>query len=230
MTLVRLAYDGLGRALRDDTAAAVAALGTQVDDPIRLGHDVEIVFDHDDGVASIDQTMQDAHEFLDICHVQADRRLIEHIQGVLALAARLIDAKGIGPHLGEFGDQLDSLAFSAGKRRTGLTQTEVAESHVGEQAHRVVYAALGCEELERIVDTHGKGLADALALEQDAQGLGVEAFAAADVAENLDIGQEAHLDALHSLTLAGLAAAAGRIEGKSAGREPPNARFGGIRV
>src|SRR5258707_1395307 len=109
MTLAWPACDGLGRALRDDTAAAVAALRTQVDDPIRLGHDVEIVFDHD-------------------------------------------------------------------------------------------------------------------------QGLGAEAFAAADVAENLDIGQEAHLDALHSLTLAGLAAAAGRIEGKSAGREPPNARFGGIRV
>src|SRR6266404_4525565 len=45
MTLVRLAHDGFGRALCHDAAAAVAAFGTQVDDPIRFGHDVEIVFD-----------------------------------------------------------------------------------------------------------------------------------------------------------------------------------------
>ena len=58
MTRVQPAYDGLGRALCDYApAAAVAAVGTQIDDPIRFGHVVEIVFDHHHGVAGIDQTM-----------------------------------------------------------------------------------------------------------------------------------------------------------------------------
>ena len=47
MTLVRPAYGGLGRALCDYAPAAVAAFGTQIGDPIRVGHDVEIVFDHE---------------------------------------------------------------------------------------------------------------------------------------------------------------------------------------
>jgi hypothetical protein len=33
--------------------AAVAAFGTQVDEPIRLGHDVEIVFAHEMGTSQI---------------------------------------------------------------------------------------------------------------------------------------------------------------------------------
>jgi len=37
-----------------------------------------------------------------------------------------------------------------------------------------VYAALGREELERIVDAHRKGFADALALEQDRQVSGLK--------------------------------------------------------
>src|ERR1700721_4765825 len=51
VTLAGLAHDGLGSALRDDAAAAVATLGAQIHDPIGFGHDVEIVFDDDHGVA-----------------------------------------------------------------------------------------------------------------------------------------------------------------------------------
>src|ERR1700691_65272 len=76
MALAGLAHDGIGRALRDDAAAAVAAFGAEVDDPIGFGHDVEIVFDDDDGVAGGDQAGQYAHELLDVGHVQAHRRLI----------------------------------------------------------------------------------------------------------------------------------------------------------
>ena len=94
----------------------------------------------------------------------------------------------------------------------------------------MVHAALRGEELQRVLDAHRERLADVLALEQNAQGLRIEAPAAADVAQHLHVGQEAHLDALHSLALAGLAAAAGGIERKAAGGEAAHARFGGIRV
>src|SRR6202041_3820082 len=93
-----------------------------------------------------------------------------------------------------------------------------------------MYAALGCEERQRIVDAHGENFADAPALEQNGQSFRIEALAAADIAQYLHVGQEAHLDALHSLAFAGLAAAAGGVEGKPAGGEPAHARPGGVRV
>src|ERR1700733_15502736 len=93
-----------------------------------------------------------------------------------------------------------------------------------------MYATLGCEERQRIVDAHGETVAYALALEQDGQGFRIEALAAADIAQHLHVGQEAHLDALHSLAFAGLAAAAGGVEGKPAGGDPAHAGLGGVRV
>src|SRR5207244_11895429 len=43
---------------RDHRAAAGAALGPEVDDPVTLLHDVEVVLDGDHGVAEVDQPVQ----------------------------------------------------------------------------------------------------------------------------------------------------------------------------
>ena len=169
-------------------------------------------------------------QLFDVGHVQADGGLVEHVQRVLALAARRVDAERIGAHFRQFGDELDSLAFAARQRRTRLSQTQISEPDVGQQAHRMMHAALGREEFQRVVDAHRERLADVLALEQDRQRFRIEASAAAYVAQDLHIGQEIHLDALHALALAGLAAAAGRVEGEAAGRKPAHPRLGRIRV
>ena len=71
------------RALRDDPAAARAAFGTEVDEPVGFGDHVEVVLDDDDRVAGIDQPMQHANQFLDVGHVQTDGRFVEHVQRVL---------------------------------------------------------------------------------------------------------------------------------------------------
>ena len=63
-----------------------------------------------------------------------------------------------------------------------------------------------------LIDAQRQRLADAFALEGDAQGLRIEAPATAYVAQHLHVRQEAHLDALHALSLAGFAAAARGIE------------------
>ena len=125
-----------GGALRDDAAAAGAALGTQIDDPVRFRHDVEVVLDDDHRIAGVDQAMQHLQEFLDIGHVQADRRLVEHVERVLALAARDVQAERIGADFREFGHQLDALALAARQRRARLAETQVTQAHVAEQARR----------------------------------------------------------------------------------------------
>ena len=53
---VRCVGDLLRGALGDHPAAAGAALGTHVDDPVRGLDDVEVVLDDDDRVALVDQT------------------------------------------------------------------------------------------------------------------------------------------------------------------------------
>ena len=50
----------LGRSLGDDRAAAVAALGTEVDDPVGRLDDVEVVLDHEHRVALVDEALQHA--------------------------------------------------------------------------------------------------------------------------------------------------------------------------
>src|ERR1700686_3184232 len=53
----------LGRALRYDAAAAFAAFGAEVDDPVGLLYYVEVVLDDEDGVAEVGETVQDVEEF-----------------------------------------------------------------------------------------------------------------------------------------------------------------------
>src|SRR5215831_3748654 len=56
----------LGRAGRDDVAAAVAALGPEIDDPIGGLDDFEIVLDDEHGVAGRDERVQYLEQFLHV--------------------------------------------------------------------------------------------------------------------------------------------------------------------
>ena len=70
----------LRRSRNDDAATAIAAFGTQVDDPVGFGDNVQVVFDDDDTVAGFNQAVQDADEFFDISHVQPDCRFVQHVE------------------------------------------------------------------------------------------------------------------------------------------------------
>jgi hypothetical protein len=163
------AGDRSGRTLGDDAPAACSGLGTQVDDPVGFGHHVEVVLDHDRGVAGRHQPVQHVQELLDVRHVQSDRGLIEHVEG---LAGRRLHARQlVVAHLGELRDQLDALCLAARERGARLSEREVAEAHVLQQLERAVHARVGREEADRIVDVHRQHIADALPAPQHAQGL-----------------------------------------------------------
>ena len=101
---------------------------------IGLGEQVEVVFDHDDGVALVDQAVQHADELLAVAQVQADGRLLEKVEVV-----RLDAARALGEGLqaaGEFTHQLETLGLAARERGTALAEREVAEAAIAhEPAH-----------------------------------------------------------------------------------------------
>ena len=65
---------------RDDLAAAVAAFGAKVDHPVGGLDDVQIVLDHDHGVALLDQLVQHLQQLGDVVEVQAGGRLVQDVE------------------------------------------------------------------------------------------------------------------------------------------------------
>ena len=65
--------DGLRRALGDNGAVALPALGSQVDDPVGGGDDIEVVLDDDHRVAARDEPVDDAEQAVDVGRVEAGR-------------------------------------------------------------------------------------------------------------------------------------------------------------
>ena len=81
--------DVLGRALGDDLAAVPAGARTEVDDVVGRLDRLLVVLDDEHGVAEIAQPVQRADQPLVVALVQADRRLVEHVQHARQLAAEL---------------------------------------------------------------------------------------------------------------------------------------------
>ena len=110
--------DLLRRALGDDVAAAVAALGAEVDDVVGVEHDVEVVLDDDDRVAAVDEALQHGEQVAHVLEAEAGGRLVEDVERAAGGAAR------------ELGRELDALGLAAGDGRGGLAERDVAEADV----------------------------------------------------------------------------------------------------
>lgn len=69
----------LGRALRDDGAALIAAFRAKVDDVVGHFDDIEIVFDDENRVALITKRLEDFQKLLDIRDMEAGGRFVQYI-------------------------------------------------------------------------------------------------------------------------------------------------------
>src|SRR5215813_10730614 len=67
--------DRLRRAGRDDASAAGAALGAEIDDPVRGLDDLEIMLDDQHRVAGIDEGVQHLEQLSHILEMEPGRRL-----------------------------------------------------------------------------------------------------------------------------------------------------------
>src|SRR6185369_2186830 len=79
--------DLLRRALRDDAAALVARLGTEIDHAVGGLDDVDVVLDDDDAVSGLDETPQHVEQLPDVVEMQAGRGLVEDVERAPRLAA-----------------------------------------------------------------------------------------------------------------------------------------------
>ena len=111
--------------------------------------------------------------------------------------------------------QLDPLRLAAREGRRRLAEPDVAEADVDEGPHVPGDRRDRREEVHRLLDRHVQDLGDRLALVVHLERLAVVARAVADLAGDVDVRQEVHLDLDRAVAGAGLAAAALDVE-----REP----------
>ena len=114
--------DLVGRALGDHLAAVATRAGTEVDDPVgRLDRRL-VVLDDEHGVAEVAQAVQRPDQPLVVALVQADRRLVEHVQHARQLAAELRrepDALRLAAR--QRARARDAASGSRGRRRAGTS-------------------------------------------------------------------------------------------------------------
>ena len=197
--------DLLGRAVGDDAAAAFAAFGAHVEDVVGVADDVEVVLDDDDGVAEVGEAVEDFEELADVVEVEAGGGLVEEVEGAAGLA------------LGELAGELHALGFAAGEGGGGLAEVDVAEAYVDEGLELDVDGGDVFEDGDGVFDGEVEEVGDGVAVELDGEGLLIVTASVTYFAEDVDVGEEVHLDAALAFALAGFAASALDVEGEAAG-------------
>src|SRR5271157_791989 len=199
------AGDLLGSPLRNDAPAALTAFGAEVNDPIRLFDDVEVVLDDQDGVTEFDEALEDVEQLANIIEMEAGGGFIENVDGSAGLA------------LGEFAGQLDALRFAAGKRGGGLAELHVAKAHLDHGGKLLLNLRNVFEKLQRIAGRQIQHIVDAVSLVANGKRFRIVAAAAAYFASDIHIGEKIHFDAAQAFALAGFTAPALHVEAEAPG-------------
>ena len=171
--------------LGDDLAAAHAGAGPHVDDIVGGADRVLVMLDDEHGVAEIAEAAQRREQHVVVALVKADAGFVEDVEHARQAAADLAG-------------EADALRFAARERAAGAIEVEVIEPDIVEEAEALddllqdafgdrallVAEMLGevGEELQRVDDREVRRVGDVLHADLDAQCLGLEARAVADLA------------------------------------------------
>ena len=113
------------RALADDLAAMDAGARAHVDHIIGVADRILVMLDDEHGVAEIAQPLERDQQPLIVALVEADRRLVEHVEHARQARADLAG-------------EADALALAAGKRARGAVEVEIIEADIVEEAEPLV--------------------------------------------------------------------------------------------
>ena len=208
-------------------AAGLAAFRPQVNHPIRLGNQIQIVLDHDDRMPGIHQPLQHLDEPANIRDVQANRRLFENEQIAAGHALELVRFPQAGEQMR---DQLHALRLAAAQGRAGLAEPQIAEARVAQGRQRPFDALHRAKKVDRLLHGHLQRLRDILAAVFDVECFAVEPAAAANFAAHKGRREKVHFEFDRAGALAFGAAALRAVEGKPARRITAQPRFRHLRV
>ena len=136
--------------------------------------------------------------------MQTGGRLIENIDGLAGRA------------FGQLGSQLGALRLTAGQRRGGLAQLDIAQTDLAHSLQSACDLGHVGEELTCFIYRHIQHFIDIFALVAHLERLLVVAAALAHIARHINIWQEVHLDFEQAVTRAGFASTALDIERETA--------------
>ena len=114
----------VGRSSRDDPSALVARSRPDVDDPIARCRDAHVVLDDNNRVSGLHETVQLRHQLRHVRRMQTRRGFVEDVQRFAPLRAL------------QFGGELDALSLAAGKLRGRLSQPDISQADLPEDAQR----------------------------------------------------------------------------------------------
>src|SRR5690625_2996835 len=203
-------------AFRNDGAAPTAAFRPHIDHPVGILDHVEIMFNYDHGVSLIDQNLQHAQKAMNIFEVQARGRLVEDVNRTSRRA------------FAKFRSELDALSFPAGERWRRLAEPHVAQAHIYQGAQVPRDRGNCLEELGSLFNRHIEYLGNVLALKAHLKSFPVIARTLTDLARNIHIRQEIHLNTQRPVTGARFTAPALDIEREATGLITPNFGFRGF--
>ena len=108
------------RPREDHPAALFAGTEAHVDDPVGNPDHVGVVFDDEDGIALVAELTQDGDQPFVVARMQADGRLVEHVERV--------DERGA-----KRGREIDALRLAPGQRRRKPIEREVVQADIPEK-------------------------------------------------------------------------------------------------
>ncbi len=205
------------RADADDFAAALAAIGPEIDDPIRGADQIQVVLDDQQGMPGGEQLAKGLQQLRDVLEVQSGGGLVEQEQFTVVRGAG-----DHGPGLREMSRQLEPLRLAARKSGHRLAELHILQANIRERRQSRGDLPGVLEELERFRHRHIQCVGDTCAsavrtFALDLQHLVAIAAAVAIGTAQIHVGEELHLDMLEAVTTAGRAATIARVEAERAG-------------
>ena len=131
-----------GRADGDHPTALFPTAGAKVDDPVRVGDDVEVVLDHHHGGSGLHEPVEDAEQHANVERVQTHAGLVQHEHRAVLVPSQV---RG----------ELEALCLPAGQGGGGLAEGEVAEPQLLQELEPTAHGGQVRAGLPRLA--HGEG-------------------------------------------------------------------------
>ncbi len=192
--------DFFGSSFDQELSTSITTFWSEIDDPVsRLDH-VELVFNDENSVPFICESMKDFEELFNVREVESCCGFIEDIEGAPCGATAEL--------FGEF----DTLGFSTREGRRRLSKSDVAETHILQGLEFSSDVGDGVKERQAFLDSHTQDLCDVFAFVKDLKSLSVKALPFASLTSDEDVWQKVHLDADDSSSFTFFAATTFDIE------------------